>query len=75
VLSWTVDGVQIDVGPGDVLCIPRGVIHRFDNDHEADAKMLGESKRGQQNQSTVPSVLIKAAVCRLPMRPCSPISG
>jgi hypothetical protein len=23
-----------------VLCIPRGVVHRFDNDHEADAKML-----------------------------------
>jgi quercetin dioxygenase-like cupin family protein len=40
VLSWTLDGQQIDVGPGDVLCIPRGVVHRFDNDHEADAKML-----------------------------------
>jgi hypothetical protein len=23
-----------------VLCIPRGVVHRFDNDHEVDAKML-----------------------------------
>ena len=40
VLTWTVDGERIDVGPGEVLCIPRGVVHRFDNDHEVDAKML-----------------------------------
>jgi len=40
VLSWTLDGQQTDVGPGDVLCIPRGVVQRLDNDHEADAKML-----------------------------------
>ena len=40
VLTWTLDGAKTDVGPGDVLCIPRGVVHRFDNDHELDAKML-----------------------------------
>ena len=40
VLIWTLDGRQTDVGPGEVLCIPRGVVHRFDNDHEVDAKML-----------------------------------
>ncbi len=40
VLTWTVDGRQIDVGPGEVLCIPRGVVHRFDNDHADDAKVL-----------------------------------
>ena len=40
VLSWTLDGERTDVGPGEVLCIPRGVVHRFDNDHEVDAKML-----------------------------------
>ena len=40
VLTWTVDGEQTEVGPGEVLCIPRGVVHRFDNDHEIDAKML-----------------------------------
>src|SRR5579872_6839610 len=28
VLAWTVDGKQIDVGPGQALCIPRGAIHR-----------------------------------------------
>jgi quercetin dioxygenase-like cupin family protein len=40
VLTWTLDGRQTDVGPGEVLCIPRGVIHRFDNDHADDAKIL-----------------------------------
>jgi quercetin dioxygenase-like cupin family protein len=40
VLSWTLDGQRTDVGPGEVLCIPRGVVHRFDNDHGLDAKML-----------------------------------
>ena len=40
VLSWTLDGQQTDVGSGEVLCIRRGVVHRFDNDHEVDATML-----------------------------------
>ena len=40
VLTWTVDGRQTDVGPGEVLCIPRGAVHRFDNLHSADAKLL-----------------------------------
>ena len=40
VLTWTLDGRQTDIGPGEVLCIPRGVVHRFDNDHGVDAKML-----------------------------------
>jgi len=40
VLTWTLDGRQSDVGPGEVLYIPRGVGHRFDNDHDVDAKML-----------------------------------
>ena len=40
VLSWTLEGTKTDVGPGDVLCIRRGVVHRFDNDHGVEAKML-----------------------------------
>lgn len=40
VLTWTLDGEQTEVGPGEVLLIPRGVVHRFDNDQEVDAKML-----------------------------------
>ncbi len=35
----------------------------------SDPNTLGESKRGQQNQSMVPSVLTSAAVCRSPIRP------
>jgi quercetin dioxygenase-like cupin family protein len=40
VLTWTLGGRKTEVGPGDVLCIRRGVVHRFDNIHSADAKML-----------------------------------
>lgn len=40
VLTWTVGGKQIDVGPGQALCIPRGAIHRFDNNGSQDVKAL-----------------------------------
>jgi len=40
VLIWTVDGKPFDVGPGQALCIPRGAIHRFDNNGSTDAKSL-----------------------------------
>ena len=40
VLTWTLAGTPIDVGPGEALCIPRGVVHRFDNLGEADARAL-----------------------------------
>lgn len=40
VLTWTVDGKQIAVGPGHALCIPRGAIHRFDNLGSREAKAL-----------------------------------
>jgi quercetin dioxygenase-like cupin family protein len=40
VLTWTVDGKPIDVGPGQALCIPRGAVHRFDNNADRDAKLL-----------------------------------
>ena len=39
-LTWTVEGKPIDVGPGQALCIPRGAVHRFDNNASADAKAL-----------------------------------
>ena len=40
VLTWTVDGQPIDVGPGQALCIRRGAVHRFDNNASGDAKAL-----------------------------------
>lgn len=40
VLAWTVDGKRIDVGPGQPICIPRGGVHRFDNEGSQDVKAL-----------------------------------
>jgi quercetin dioxygenase-like cupin family protein len=40
VLTWTVEGRQIDVGPGQALCIPRGAIHRFENKETRNVKAL-----------------------------------
>ena len=40
VLTWTVDGKPVDVGPGQALCIPRGAVHRFDNNTTQDVKVL-----------------------------------
>ena len=40
VLTWTVDGNPIEVGPGQALCIPRGAVHRFDNLGSEDVKQL-----------------------------------
>src|SRR3974390_3073558 len=40
VLTWTVNGKQVDVGPGQALCIPRGAIHRFDNHGGQGARAL-----------------------------------
>ena len=40
VLTWTVNGLPIEVGPGQALCIPRGAVHRFDNLGSQNAKAL-----------------------------------
>jgi len=40
VLTWTVEGKPIEVGPGQALCIPRGAVHRFDNLGNEDVKQL-----------------------------------
>lgn len=40
VLTWTVNGRQFDVGPGQALCIPRGAVHRFDNRGSTDVRAL-----------------------------------
>ncbi len=68
VLSWMVDGEQTEVGPGEVLCIPRGVVHRFDNDHEVDATMLSIVSPGilSADYFREMAAVIKAATGRLP---------
>jgi quercetin dioxygenase-like cupin family protein len=40
VSTWTVDGVATDVGPGEALLIPRGVVHHFDNRYDEEARAL-----------------------------------
>jgi len=40
VLTWTVNGTPVEVGPGQALCIPRGAVHRFDNNTASDVKAL-----------------------------------
>src|SRR5215213_337790 len=40
VLTWTIDGKAIEVGPGQAVCIPRGTVHRFDNFGTEDVKQL-----------------------------------
>jgi len=39
-LVWTVDGKRLDVGPGQMLTIPRGAVHRFENNTDKAAKAL-----------------------------------
>jgi quercetin dioxygenase-like cupin family protein len=41
VLTWTIEGIQVDVGPGETIVIPRGAVHRFENTGHLDAKALG----------------------------------
>jgi hypothetical protein len=36
----TVEGRKKEIGPGDVFCVPRGVVHRSDNFHSGAAKVL-----------------------------------
>jgi quercetin dioxygenase-like cupin family protein len=40
VLTWTVNGTPVEVGPGQSLCIPRGAVHRFDNFGSKAVKQL-----------------------------------
>jgi quercetin dioxygenase-like cupin family protein len=40
VLTWNVGGTTTEVGPGEALVIPRGVVHHFDNAGDADARAL-----------------------------------
>jgi quercetin dioxygenase-like cupin family protein len=39
-LTWTVEGEPNEIGPGEVLCIPRGAVHHFANPGGVGAKAL-----------------------------------
>jgi quercetin dioxygenase-like cupin family protein len=38
--TWTIDGETIEIGPGEAVCIPRGVVHGFVNHGDEDARFL-----------------------------------
>lgn len=40
VLTFTVEGKPVDIGPGECCFIPRGAVHGFDNLKQTDAKSL-----------------------------------
>lgn len=46
VTAWTVGDETVDIGPGDAVCIPRGVVHGFVNREGEDAKFLAISSPG-----------------------------
>lgn len=39
-LVWTIEGEPREVGPGEVVCIPRGAVHYFANTGGLDARAL-----------------------------------
>jgi quercetin dioxygenase-like cupin family protein len=46
VTTWTVDGQQHDLGPGQAVCILRGAVHGFQNHGTEDAKFLAVASPG-----------------------------
>ena len=46
VSTWTVDGVEREVGRGEAVLIPRGVVHGFVNRGDGDAKVLAIASPG-----------------------------
>jgi quercetin dioxygenase-like cupin family protein len=46
VTTWTVNGDAIEIGPGDAVCILRGIVHGFTNRGSVDAKFLAIASPG-----------------------------
>jgi len=46
ITTWTVDGQQHDLGPGQAVCILRGAVHGFQNHGIEDAKFLAVASPG-----------------------------
>ncbi len=46
VSTWTVDGETIEIGPGDAVCVPRGIVHGFANHGDVDTKFLAIASPG-----------------------------
>ena len=76
VLTFTVDGRKKEIGPGDALCIPRGVVHRFDNPHSADTKTLAIVSPGHPHPGVLSRNrhIAKAAATSVPPAPPDPVA-
>jgi quercetin dioxygenase-like cupin family protein len=46
VTTWTIDGETAEIAAGEAVCIPRGVVHGFDNRGTEDAKFLAIASPG-----------------------------
>jgi quercetin dioxygenase-like cupin family protein len=71
-LTWTVDGKKIDVGPGQALCIPRGVVHRFDNNGDRDVKALcviTPAAIGPQDREKMIAIMLRHGLTPAPPPP------
>ena len=38
--TWTIDGLTVEVGPAEAVCVKRGQIHGFQNHGDVDATFL-----------------------------------
>ena len=71
-LTWTVEGDRHEVGPGEVLCIRRGAVHRFENEGEVDARVLAvvtPGKLGPDYFREIAAVVGEAAAAGSPPDP------
>jgi quercetin dioxygenase-like cupin family protein len=46
VSTWTIDGETVEIGPGDTVCVKRGLIHGFENRGSVDATFLAIATPG-----------------------------
>lgn len=46
VSTWTIDGAQVAVRPGEAICIARGAVHGFENSEALHAKFLAIASPG-----------------------------
>jgi quercetin dioxygenase-like cupin family protein len=44
--TYTIDGEQVEIGPGDAVCVKRGSVHGFVNSGTTDAKFLAIASPG-----------------------------
>jgi quercetin dioxygenase-like cupin family protein len=46
IATFTLDGETVEVGPGDAVCIRRGVVHGFENRGSEDVRFLAVASPG-----------------------------